>query len=219
MTIRYSTLAIFFLLSLNSFGQRNDISFTEEHTVINSVFDGILDLEYCNPILAPTEKAVPENTRYNNRHFFSQTALDSIPKFGIIYTDSQVSRDFKHQRDYLKKQIIDLIVDSLFFEEMEFMLTETPLNPDLIEKQGVELYTEEMALLKGLKPKELGKRDSVLNIGYLNFSRVFYSAKNNLGIFYYLYYGGQDCGYTAYVVFEKNRSAWVFKKIIHMGVF
>ena len=198
----------------------NDISFIEEHEVINMVFDSILNVGYCHPIIKVSKNAELEYINaVRKRMFISETERDTIQKFGIVDTKSRIQDDLKYHKELLHKELNGLISDSSFFHKMEFILNKRNLDSELIKKKGIELLTEETAEERGLNPKRFGKRNSLLNIGFVNFSRVYYSKKNNLGIFCYRYLGSPDCGYDGYVVFTKQNSNWTFKKMIYAGVY
>ncbi|QNK78216.1 hypothetical protein H7F37_03795 [Winogradskyella sp. PAMC22761] len=196
-----------------------NITYDDEHEIISNMLDSIYKVDYCHPIRKIPEKADSVLIdRMKKRYLVSERDRDTIKKF-VTIPDSLVSLNIENSRTYILKYLDTLSNEFNFIKSIKTELNSKKLKPELIEQDGIEFFTDSSARKRGLNPLRFGKKDSILNIGFMRFSRVIYSGKYNTGIFNYTYLGDSNCGYSCYIIFNKKNSKWIYKKVIHTGAF
>lgn len=216
-------LLIIVLLGFSTTQKHTDISITEEFEIINSVLPHIYSLDRCNFIrndfllqLQKTDSL--RYQKYRKRCFISLRERDTIKKFVTFNTDSLVKLDISKRKKYILSHFEKSSFEYDFFNSFNKTLKPIPLNSENITQNNIEFLTKAEAKQKGY-PSAFGKQDTILNVGIMAFSRVFYSSKMNLGFFEYGYLGGGTCGYTGYILFTKENNTWKYKQTINTGDF
>ncbi|MET2984028.1 hypothetical protein [Aureibaculum conchae] len=197
----------------------SNITYDDEHNIISNMLDSIYKVDYCHPIRKIPKKADSVLIdRMEKRYLVSERDRDTIKKF-VTIPDSLTSLNIENNRGYILKYLDTLSNEFNFIKNLKTELNSKKLKTELIEQDGIEFLTKFSARKRGFNPLSYGKKDTILNIGFMGFSRVVFSEKYNTGIFHYTYLGDPNCGYTCYVIFYKENSKWIYRKAIHTGAF
>ena len=196
----------------------NDLTYNDEHEIISSVLDSIYKIDYCHPI-AKFPKYIDslEFKRIKKRSLISERERDTIKKI-ITISDSLVSLNIEDHKNYILKSLDTSTSEFNFVKNLKTNLNSKKIKAELIKQNGIKFLTRFSAKKEGIR-LHFGKKDTVLNIGSMIFSRVTYSEKSNIGLFHFTYIGDPNCGYNSYIIFSKKGSKWIYKKTIYTGVF
>ena len=196
----------------------NDITYKDEHEIISSVLDSIYKIDYCHPIASfPKNIDSLQYNRIKKRSLVSEKDRDTIKKI-ITISDSLVTLNIENHKNYILEKLKASTKEFNFVKNLNIKLNSKKLKTELIKQNGIKFLTRLSAEKEGIR-LHFGKKDTILNIGSMIFSRVIYSKKSNTGLFHYTYIGDPNCGYNSYIIFSKKDSKWVYQRTIYTGAF
>ncbi|MDA3882624.1 MAG: hypothetical protein PF481_05030 [Bacteroidales bacterium] len=200
----------------------DSLSIDDEYQIINTLLPQLYHIRYCNQVreklLALKKYDTVQYNRIKHKYFFSEIEIDTIKKFVRFWHDSLTQIDITQHRAYILSKFDSLSNEYKYFKELECIKKDIEIDNKKIIQDGVEFTTKAIALEKGY-PERFGKNETILHLGLMGFTRVYYSKIMNVGFFHYGYLGGSTCGYTEYIVFTKENEKWKVVKKIDTGVF
>ncbi|WP_299715594.1 hypothetical protein [uncultured Tenacibaculum sp.] len=180
--------------------------------------DSIYTIKLCYPDYRISNK---NNKKYRvNKHRLSSIKeRDTIQKIVLLKNNhldelliEEKTKNYVRQRLGETSKAYQAIKNSEKLVSLQF-------KPELLKQKRVEFLTKKQAEIRNINTSRFGKQDSILNIGFMYFSRVYYSPKHNYGFFKYTYLGGENCGFNSLIFFSKKKEKWYYEQTFVLGMF
>ncbi|WP_299838914.1 hypothetical protein [uncultured Tenacibaculum sp.] len=216
--------AIFFLfgfvvlLSCSNTKNNQQIYISHDTEIINSLLDSIYTVKLCFPdyILSNRSK---KNSQVNKHKLSSIKERDTIQKIVILKNNhldelliEEKTKNYVRQKLGETSKAYQVIKNSEKLVSLQF-------KPELLKQKRVEFLTKKQAEIRNINTSRFGKQDSILNVGFMDFSRIYFSPKHNYGFFKYTYLGGENCGFNSLIFFSKKKEKWYYEQTFVLGMF
>ncbi|WP_299680432.1 hypothetical protein [uncultured Tenacibaculum sp.] len=211
-------LSFIALASCSSTKYNQQIQASSETQIINSLLDSIYTIKLCYPDYRFSNKS-NKKFRVNKRRLSSIEERDTIQKI-VLLKDNSLDELFLEEKtkSYVKRRLGETSIAYQVIKNSE-KLVSLQFNPELLKQKRVEFLTKKQAEFRNINTSRFGKQDSILNVGFMYFSRVYYSPKHNYGFFKYTYIGRGTCGFNALIFFSKKKEKWHYEQTFGLGVF
>lgn len=211
-------LSFIALASCSSTKYNQQIHISHDTEIINSLLDSIYTVKLCFPYYILSNRS-KKNSQVNKHKLSSIKERDTIQKI-VILKDNSLDELFLEEKtkSYVKRRLGETSTAYQVIKNSK-KLVSLQFKPELLKQQRVEFLTKKQAELRNINTSRFGKQDFILNVGFMYFSRVYFSPKHNYGFFKYTYIGGGTCGFNALIFFSKKKEKWHYEQTFGLGVF